>query len=48
MLKKKKMLTKIAAFLMSYAVVVSHSGGSSILIIGEPQLPRKMMKESIN
>lgn len=47
MLKKRKILVKAVAFLMVYATILPLNG-ASIFFIGEPQLPKRMLKDNIN
>jgi len=42
--KKKKFIIKVVPFLIAFASIAPHIGGS-VLFIGEPQLPKKMLRE---
>lgn len=50
MIKKKNeakhILFKITGFLMTYAILISATSANSRLMVGEPQLPQKISKNS--
>ena len=46
MLKKKKMLAQMAAFLMAFTAIVPLGGACWIFFVGEPRLPRRVMKDN--
>ena len=46
MVKHKRFIIKMATLLMVYSVIVP-TGVGSMLLIGEPQLPKKMLKEDV-